>query len=437
MRRVALLAAIAIAATACSGTTDSATTTAESVATTTSTTEPATTTATSTTTVATSTTTTTTTVPSGPLGPPPFQTWTVIVASLDVDTTSEAEAVDQWKSLVGDRPDSGVLLSDNYPSLNPGYWVVFAGEFDTELAATGLCADLQGESLACYHRWLGSASAMAEEVLVYGGDADPGWFYVRTATGATRPVYDRFFEASGPGHPSITADGSEMYFTVGYEDYWFSCELTIGEIRRLDFATGEELVVAAGLYPSAHPSAQILAYASDDECFEDEFGFNSFNDLVVVRDLRNGINRVYQPGEVDPGFTIDLAWSADGETLFVARDTDFGLEIHSFDPLVTSTSDPWTSGGPLDLGIGGFDWLRLVGERAGKLHVIGCATGVCDLVAIDLETGDGTTVASDVAGAAFDAHNDHLIHWSIEGPLVVEGQPVELPADFFIYEADW
>lgn len=438
VKHLALLLSFALLAAGCGGSGAESSTTTTTVSTTTST-APAATTTSTTATATTSTTTTSTTVPDGPVPPPPFQTWTVILASLDTGETDREGALGRWQTLASDLPfETGVLLSDDYPSLNAGYWVVFAGRLDTELAAMAVCAEIRAEyALECYHRWLGSASAMGDSVVVFGGVDETGWQRVDVATGVPSALVDTFYEASWAGHPSITRDGSDMYFTVGYEDYWFNCELTIGEIHRLDLMTGQDLEVARGLFPAANPALDILAYATDDDCFEDEYGFNSLNDIIVIRDLRNGINRQYLAGEGELAFTIDLAWSADGQTLFIARDTDVALEVHAFDVLRASTDDRWTDGGALDLDLAGYDWIRLTGERGGELYLTVCRAGECDLAAFTLDTGDRRIVAEGVDGAAFDAYNDNLMHWSFDGGLVVEGQPVSVPSGFIIYEADW
>lgn len=94
--------------------------------------------------------TTTTTTDPGP--GPPFDSWTVIVASLPVEEFTSAEALALLQEM--DPPDGGVLLSSDYPSLNPGYWVVYSGIFDVDGRASEHCASLPFD---CYHRYLGKA----------------------------------------------------------------------------------------------------------------------------------------------------------------------------------------------------------------------------------------------------------------------------------------
>ena len=44
--------------------------------------------------------------------------------------------------------DAGVLHSNNYSSLNPGYWVVFAGQYDSVDAARNKAEEYQGQGFA-------------------------------------------------------------------------------------------------------------------------------------------------------------------------------------------------------------------------------------------------------------------------------------------------
>jgi hypothetical protein len=55
--------------------------------------------------------------------------WTVVLAS----TTSESSANDKAEGFASDGiANVGVLRSDDFSSLKPGFWVVFSGEYDTQ-----------------------------------------------------------------------------------------------------------------------------------------------------------------------------------------------------------------------------------------------------------------------------------------------------------------
>ena len=61
----------------------------------------------------------------GPVWPSGTSGWTVILASKTSRAEAEAFAAD-----AADHGSTGVLHSDEYSSLRPGYWVAFAGRFD-------------------------------------------------------------------------------------------------------------------------------------------------------------------------------------------------------------------------------------------------------------------------------------------------------------------
>lgn len=69
-------------------------------------------------------------VPSSGSGPddwPGGSAYTTILASLG----SESEALDFQSQARADGLDAGILNSSDYGSLNPGYWVVFSGTYDS------------------------------------------------------------------------------------------------------------------------------------------------------------------------------------------------------------------------------------------------------------------------------------------------------------------
>jgi hypothetical protein len=55
---------------------------------------------------------------------------------------ADAEAVAERAPAGSPR---GVLLSDNYASLNPGYWVAFSGQYTTEDEAARAAERLRGQ----------------------------------------------------------------------------------------------------------------------------------------------------------------------------------------------------------------------------------------------------------------------------------------------------
>jgi hypothetical protein len=58
--------------------------------------------------------------------------WTVVLAS----TTSKSSADDKAQGFIDDGISGvGVLNSDDFGSLNPGYWVVYSGQYDSQAEA--------------------------------------------------------------------------------------------------------------------------------------------------------------------------------------------------------------------------------------------------------------------------------------------------------------
>jgi hypothetical protein len=91
---------------------------------------------------------------SGRIGPPgPSNVWTVILHGA---LGSRAEASALARAAAVDFPDPGLLFSTDYPNLQPGFWVVYAGRYDGE-AAAGSVAQRARETgySGAYPRWLG------------------------------------------------------------------------------------------------------------------------------------------------------------------------------------------------------------------------------------------------------------------------------------------
>lgn len=80
-------------------------------------------------------------------------TWVAVLRSMEVDGFDRAEAESHASSITDEvGADPGVLLSDDYSSLNPGYWVVYAGGFDDRDAADAFCEEVADTVPDCYAR---------------------------------------------------------------------------------------------------------------------------------------------------------------------------------------------------------------------------------------------------------------------------------------------
>jgi hypothetical protein len=78
--------------------------------------------------------------------PPPvpgvesFDAWIMALASLDT-----REQADRYLSELEDIDDGRILLSDDWPSLRPGFWVVYSGPFATGDEVLARCRELDRE----------------------------------------------------------------------------------------------------------------------------------------------------------------------------------------------------------------------------------------------------------------------------------------------------
>lgn len=263
--------------------------------------------------------TTTTTMAAGP--EPPFDTWTVILASKRTE--------DEARAVLGelDPPDAGILVSDDYPSLNPGFWVVYSGVFRTAFSAQRHCEGLGTE---CYHRYLGPATDVAP--VRANGQA---LLWVQTdflldlvavsldSGGVVRTIVTERGEAEFPGPPYISPDGASALLTIGFEDFWFSCEGVLGETFRVDLASGRVSDFAPGIRPRFSRDGRYVAWLEASECLEDPEEpafFIAYFDTIVVRDLASGSERRWRPGpalaSTGEGEVQSIGWSADSERIY-------------------------------------------------------------------------------------------------------------------------
>jgi hypothetical protein len=115
---------------------------------------------------ATSTTTTTTTVAEGRLVSP---SWVAVVASAG----SEVEAQQAAAVIAAKRYPSGVLLSDDYPSLKAGLWVAYAGPYPDSATAEAAVGALADDGIGgAYARCAGTVADCTGGGNGNGGDGD-------------------------------------------------------------------------------------------------------------------------------------------------------------------------------------------------------------------------------------------------------------------------
>jgi hypothetical protein len=391
---------------------------------------------------------TTTTVPPMLADPPPFDRWTAILASLPVDEYDDAAAAEEAFTYASAEP--GLLRSDDYPSLNPGYWVVFSGDFATQKEALAHCRMLQEDDVFCYHRYLGEAPVLvagrSEGTLVAWVD---GVLAVVDAAdgGVVEAVTDAYLDGGvDPGTLELGTDGTGAYFSVGFEDSWFSCEASAGRIDYVDLTSGEASEISVGIAPRLSPDGSRLAYVASSNCVpdpEDDRGaVVSYYDTVAVLDLVTGRVQTWGPS---PGaarspesLIASLAWNANGAAIFVAMeagplrrvDTNVGAPIDATPALGRGRAD-------VDFGA----WI-LEGIDAGSGRLVAVevdyAAGRSRVIELDPASGevlqqrrwrDGEWIAR------LDGTRTALL---LSSPGVVTGAPVgDLGPDPFFTGADW
>jgi S1-C subfamily serine protease len=81
--------------------------------------------------------------------------WTAILMSVDYLTEDPNKAFDKAYETLGLGLPVGLLISDDFPSLRPGYIVVYSGRFATADEAKLWCEQITGMVGSCYHRNVG------------------------------------------------------------------------------------------------------------------------------------------------------------------------------------------------------------------------------------------------------------------------------------------
>ncbi len=279
-------------------------------------------------TTSTTTNSTTTTTPAVAATPSagPWDAWTLIYASLDTTTHDRTEA----EALSATIDGGAVFLSDDYPSLNHGYWVVYSGEWGSRSEAGLGCPQDLDSSLACYPRYLGYSFAQLLDQGAALAQVNGRLVALDVVTGEVLATFDRNFHDEGefPTRFNLTADGGELFFGLGWEDSWYSCDSDRGEIRRLDLGTGVEETFSDGWDPAISPDGRWLAIVAASQCYPDpEVGgwVITPGSQVEVYDLTDGDSTpeyVLRPGTPpttydDPQGVTAVFWdpATDGDLL--------------------------------------------------------------------------------------------------------------------------
>lgn len=248
-----------------------------------------------------------------------------------------------------DEAGLGVVLSDDYPSLNAGYWVVFTGPSKRKMDADSACARLQ---TSCYPRYFGIDPTRplgqgSGHVLAWTPDGTLLFIEIETGD-VVRTVGRLSGDGRSPGPPELDIDRWVAYYDVGVEDFWFSCDSSDGAIMRVDLASGRAQQIADGAAPALSPTGRSLVYLAASECYPDpeepQFVLAPF-DTIVVRDLTGAgeIVRKVPLTSVNghPNELTDVVWGIGTSDLYVldrssrvrhfARGSSSGSEIAQLD----------------------------------------------------------------------------------------------------------
>jgi hypothetical protein len=372
---------------------------------------------------------------------PAFDSWAAILASLPVgEYDREAAEAHAMELRV---PSIGIALSDDYPSLNPGYWVVFTAPGDV-FDADYTCHLLRGRLPDCYRRYFGvdPAQRFSREtghMLALGGE-DGVFRIVDFTTGeVVRTVGGFGGDGQYPGEPQLDLARWHTYYSVWNEDSWFSCDGSDGALIMTDLTTGRSEKIADGTSPALSGDDGRLAYLAASDCYPDpqepQFVVAPFN-TIVVRNLATGAEtRRTIPLPIDsdgsPDELTSVVWGSDNTELFAL---DLAGRVQRF-----TTGD---AAGELvaDLDEGGH-W-QLIGYDAASDRLLAQREVWTDGGESNafwwLNPSTGTTeLLLDVAGhatAAFDA-GGNMVGIGVGSTLIVDGE--ELPLDVDIEFFDW
>lgn len=393
-------AAVALVAGACSDT-GAATTTAVSVTSTTA----AVTTTTSISTDSTTTTRLETTTSTTAIHTPSTEawgTWTLILASIG---TGDPGAEDRANEIAAGIEGAAVVYSSDFPSLNPDYWVVHWGAFESGSEASEWCAG-QPDELTCYPRYLGSEVspfAVDDHAVLVDGQA---LVIVDVRNGERLKVIDPNFSGDGMwvGRMALTPDAQAMYYDVGWEDSWYSCDSSQGQVERLSLEFGTTAVVAAGYSPAVSPDGMWLAVLVAGQCLPDPAEPTMWvvtpTDTVVLYSLASGWPEETRRWRVesvptsydDSNMLTWVDWRADSQALVVMNNAGDLFEV------TLDHRGPLDDGPPLVEAVDGFAG-ALIGNT---LYVTRDETpdewGGFDILAVDITTGREGEVITQTVG---------------------------------------
>lgn len=254
-------------------------------------------------------------------------------------------------------------------------------------------------------------------------------------------VPDLIAEATYLDHFGLTPERDRLYSVRTFEDFWYSCESSVGDVLVTDLAAGTTEVLATGWAPALSPDATTLAFLESSQCLPDPEAPNFWvvtpGDRAVVLDLATGERTEYAvaeapgPTPTDPNALVWIGFDDDGAVLV---QTATGV-VHRLDPAAAGDirSAPVVAETPDAHPVGVID---------GRLIVLVTGDeGSVDVYARDLATGEQSLlVMSEYRVRVAVARSGHLLvayDPATAPPVAVEGPVTLLPMSNLSGDIAW
>lgn len=260
------------------------------------------------------------------------------------------------------------------------------------------------------------------------------------ASGSVNRTVSEWFGGDGifRGDLNVSPDRSTLYFAEGYEDSWYMCESSVGNIGRIDLAGGQPELLYVGTAPALSADGSRLAYLGSNVCVPDpeqpDIWVLTPYDHVVVVDLATDqqvvITTAVTPADyTDPSALEWVGFGPSGDLLVKTA----GGDLHRVPSDAPSTvqDHPIVVGGmtasPVDLAGDALVVVEFGDEGSSTLQLLDLGTGAAtDLLAVERYVAVGVSTDGHVIAA------DELSDTSgTDGPLTV------VVTDDFVGSIDW
>lgn len=272
--------------------------------------------------------------------------------------------------------------------------------------------------------------------------ADGDLVEVDVATGAIVALISEFFDADGVFRYGLrpTADRTTIWFNESYEDGWYGCESSVGNVGRIDIASGAIEILGPGSGVSLAPNDELLAHLGSAVCVPDpeapDFWVLTPYDRVVVRQLASGEIREFVTaatldGSPDPGVVEWAGFSPAGDLLVLTADG----QLRNVDINGSSTIQDHPVVLPEVIGF------PIAATATALVTIVGGDEGSTDLYSLDAVSGAPTLLASSEAfmNAAVNA-SGHVVVVAFDEVSVAPGADLTVvsnPDGAFIGDVGW